>query len=357
MLTRPKPLSVEKDAKEKEDSPHAPSRKLLKMRSVGDIATAEQQYKFAKAQLLPSSASVRHALKTMRDYNQFDIPLFEPNDPNQNVTKMVNIVDVMTFVSFCGFRDSDGQTTHLVLDDSANCLSAPIGDVSGITKETSNLWECNENTPVYEIMEQLSKGVHAMLLHSKYGSQVISQMDILHFLCQNVEKLGALVNESISALGLTKMDRDIISLYENEQAIKGLRRLYQQEIHALPVLRREDGVVIGTLSATDICHIVDGENSDGMKWLLEPCVEFLRVIHHNALPANCVCTRNDSLIQVMTVLLAHKSHCVWIVDEGQRCTGVVTLSDIMSKFSPFDYKSVGLTTPRLVEAVGAKETY
>jgi CBS domain-containing protein len=38
-------------------------------------------------------------------------------------------------------------------------------------------------------------------------------------------------------------------------------------------------------------------------------------------------------------VLAHKVHRVWVVDETEQPVGLVSLSDIICKFSPYDYKA------------------
>jgi len=143
-------------------------------------------------------------------------------------------------------------------------------------------------------------------------------------MAQNITELD-LVNES-----------KIIGLPQSVTAITAWRAmLVRNELTALPVVDAQ-GALILTISASDFRGIEISNFAD----ILLPVGDFLAKSRGPAFtPANVTCKATDSLHDVLAKLLANKVHRVWIVNAAYLPIGVITLTDIIKKFSIYDPKS------------------
>jgi len=92
------------------------------------------------------------------------------------------------------------------------------------------------------------------------------------------------------------------------------------------------GDVVATLSASDL----RGLTKDTFKNLLLSVLDFLRLAS-GGLRMTLTTQPQAELGDVIRKLAWSRAHRLWIV-KNHKILGVVTLSDIMAKFSPFDFK-------------------
>mmetsp|Transcript_20568 Transcript_20568/g.48999 ORF Transcript_20568/g.48999 Transcript_20568/m.48999 type:complete len:113 (+) Transcript_20568:188-526(+) len=107
--------------------------------------------------------------------------------------------------------------------------------------------------------------------------------------------------------------------------------MVQHEVNAVPVVA-EDGTLAGNLSAADL----RGVNVAHIEQIDKPILEFLTAVNEGKRPEVVKVTETATLLETMQLLITNSIHRVWIVDGADKPVGVVTLSDIMRKFSPYD---------------------
>jgi len=89
---------------------------------------------------------------------------------------------------------------------------------------------------------------------------------------------------------------------------------------------------VATLSASDM----RGLTPASFPLLLAPVLDFLGEVAGGARPS-IIARPTSTLEEVIRKVVFARVHRVWIIDSN-KISGVVSLSDIICKFSPYDYK-------------------
>jgi len=101
--------------------------------------------------------------------------------------------------------------------------------------------------------------------------------------------------------------------------------------HAAAPILNEKAELVGTISASD----VRGMTTESFPALLLPVQEFIRSRHALrgvAPPAPVTCTVRTTIGYIITQMLDHHVHRTWVIDSDRHCVGVVSMTDILSKF-------------------------
>jgi len=292
---------------------------------------------------LDKDATVEQALATLRDHNILSVPLIDKKKDNE-IVGILNLTDLSTAIAFQScfekFKGEPQQLADIRKPEFEKLLktdlfSSPASSLLGVSAEGKHVWEYPEDTPLDKILEIFSKGVHRTIVLTKAGKRrILSQSDVVAFLKDHASKLGDILEKPIDKLGLIHESKsDLIKMTMYESALVGFQRLYNQgwEIPALPIVDKT-GDIVASLSASDL----RGLTNESFGLLLLPVLDFLREVTGGARPV--IIARTSSVLgEVVRKVVYGRVHRVWVV-ENYKIVGVVSLSDIICKFSPYDFK-------------------
>lgn len=219
-------------------------------------------------------------------------------------------------------------------------LKNPVEDLVGISEESKNFWAFDEKEKLTRVFEYFSQGVHRALVTRKNKPPcVISQSDAVKFIYSKLDQeknVGKLIEKPLSALG-TLYNVRVLAVKTTESALCGFRRLLQWKsfrdwnLAALPVVD-EQGHVVANLSETDLRGTDEGKLLD----VLLPVMDYLTLIHGK--PRKPITATKDTKFSVaIKKLIDENVHRLWIVDKKNNPVGVLSLSDVIAKFTVFDW--------------------
>eukprot|EP00456_Euglypha_rotunda_P071335 TRINITY_DN6367_c0_g1_i4.p1 TRINITY_DN6367_c0_g1~~TRINITY_DN6367_c0_g1_i4.p1 ORF type:complete len:127 (-),score=20.05 TRINITY_DN6367_c0_g1_i4:112-492(-) len=124
-----------------------------------------------------------------------------------------------------------------------------------------------------------------------------------------------------------------------QSALTGFQKLYNYgwELSGIPVVDKT-GDIVATLSASDL----RGLTKETFKNLLLPVLDFLRLVHGGSRPVISAQPESE-LGEVIRKFVFGRVHRAWIV-KNHKILGVISLSDVLAKLSPVDYRPATSTS-------------
>ncbi|KAJ3417500.1 hypothetical protein HDV05_003364 [Chytridiales sp. JEL 0842] len=209
-------------------------------------------------------------------------------------------------------------------------------------RESYRIWERDWRDTIESTLAGFAKGgLHRILVTDVLGgsdkSKIVTQTDVLRHLYANL----SLTNNSpvsfdtpLQKLGFTS--RKIITMKETETALQGFQKMANSNIRALPVVDSLNRVK-GILKEGDLRGWgAKGGSIQGLEG--RSVAEFLKTVQKNgnAVPEEdgmlnpvVSVTGDDTLKDVVEIMVKKTVHRVWILDDMMRCVGVASQSDVL----------------------------
>lgn len=292
---------------------------------------------------LDERQTVAAALKIFLDLKITSAPVTDAT--NGEIYGLVNVVDLLYFTVFqpCFNKyDTDLKMSQLsptlarqIADPTQ--LMAPLQDLmNGLSLESKRYWTFDASQPLIELLNAFTLGVHRVIVTDRAAPeskpQFISQTDVVRYIRTRLSTSPAL-ECSISELDLGTTD--VKTQSEIATAITAFRRmLIREELTAVPLVDQR-GVLVDTLSSSDVRLICDKGGNLFPERLLLPVTDFLQGQDGRRAPITC--GANDSLGKVMDKMLVGKVHRCWVVEpETNKLVGCVSMTDIIKRFSIYN---------------------
>ncbi len=157
-------------------------------------------------------------------------------------------------------------------------------------------------------------------------ANILSQMDILRWLHNDPQRMGAAGRKTLQGLQLHR--KKVVCVRSNDLTIDAYYTIYRAQVSGAGVVD-EQGKLVGCLSAADLKQIA--ENYD-FTTLLKPVKEFLT----DEAPDPVVLHAFDTLADVVAKLVTNHVHRVFIVGPGGYPQGVVSTTDVLRVFAKED---------------------
>jgi len=262
-----------------------------------------------------SKASVDKALELLSKNRILSIPIFD--EESQSFLGMATMWDLMVFITFTSTLRKN--------------LSMPIIKILGISLESQSFWCFNGNQMLDHILQLFIRGIHRVLVIAEDDGnnshlRVLSQSDIVKYLItyKNQLALGQLFAKSIGDLDLVKHSK-VQAMSSLETALSCFKKMSLLGINATGIVN-EAGEIITNLSVSDL----RGLRQDLLRTITLPVLEFLKGQHGGKIITTVCATTTETFGKVIDLIVQHRLHRVWIV-ENQKPIGVVTLTDVISK--------------------------
>lgn len=252
-------------------------------------------------------------------------------DQSGSIIGIVDMFQIMTAVVFGGFFKTGVLDDQVFEKSSFEKLNA--ADVLGLSEEGKSVWIYNPEEPLEKVVEVFTKGVHRVLVRQRDDAgtptvRVLSQTDVVQYVSKRLGEVAETSEKPLNELGLATFT-SVKTVDSSKQTLLAYRQMVQDDLLALPVVD-SNGSLLGNLSSSDL----RGLTIENAKSVLSPVSEFLNLGTRPVIS----CKATTSLKNVVEQLLNNKVHRVWIVDDESKVVGVVTLTDLITKFSPYDHK-------------------
>jgi len=172
-------------------------------------------------------------------------------------------------------------------------------------------------------IEVLAQGVHRVPIINADNKlvNILTQSSVLKFIQKNKHLLGEKENMLLKDMYL--FDQYVLSVNEKEKAIDAFRLIRLTKVGALAVVN-DEGQLVGNCSAKDLKKI--SNNSILLARLFKPLQEYLKDQHEIAFA-----TKNETLGTVIDRIVDKNLHRVYLLDDGLKPEGLLSLSDILEE--------------------------
>jgi len=265
--------------------------------------------------------SLEECLNLLVQKNILAVPVYDSEEK-----KFVGILDMYEIMSFIAFASWDANTQDVNLQEfvSKTEMEQPAKNLlgtSGVEASDSinSLWIQPATAGIKDTIELMGKGVYRILVD--FGAdkfKILTQSDLARFFLtqwDNFTFKDTLISEAFKEKAVHKIST-------THSALRGFQSIRLHEVNALAVVD-DGGKLVGTLSGSDL----RGLSHDKVTNVMLPVMEFLKGQGQGG-HKPVTCKNTETLKSVVERLVAEKVHRIWIVDNSDHPTGVISLSDI-----------------------------
>jgi CBS domain-containing protein len=269
--------------------------------------------------------SLSEACAILKKNNISSLPIFDSNK-NQYIG-FVDSTDICLLIVFAYAQKPKEAGAGQVYNEDL-FKNVKIAELLQISDEGRLAWSFPSSESVEDTMEAFSKGVHRAVVRSEDGYHIVSQKDAVKFLFDS-HLYDDVFNTKISDLPrLFQFHPPLYTIKGATPAIEAFKKIGREHFGAVPVVD-ENGRVFASLCATDL------NNTDPtlLHTLLLPTNTFLKIVHQNNIPSPITAFSDNTLGEVVKVMLEKNDHRVWMLDGQGKLNGVITLSDVCRVFA------------------------
>lgn len=265
--------------------------------------------------------------------------------------------------------------------------SSPLLDVLESEQHVVDprIFQFTMNDSVVSCLEPFSKGVHHILIkNEEYDDQEtkqdiddtdfidedsdtlveqefywLSQFQIVQFLLNNMQRMSAIVDAPINKIGLVKeknlKNEKIFTVDHKMLAKEAFKQFLVHRCDVIGIVN-EKGELVSHISESDII----GVGPEAIHFLLHDeyltVGDFMAAVNkenkRDAKHVPVCCKKDQILRNLVKIVVERRSNHIFIVDDNKKPIKLVTLNDLICKFSPYDYKTNKISKKLSVVAAG-----
>eukprot|EP00164_Ancoracysta_twista_P000416 GFYU01000565.1.p1 GENE.GFYU01000565.1~~GFYU01000565.1.p1 ORF type:complete len:389 (+),score=103.13 GFYU01000565.1:74-1240(+) len=305
-------------------------RDFLKSTTVQEVLPDESSRR--KVQWIDCNAPLERALKIMGDNFITSCPVMEDN----YCIGMVDTLDSALYLIDC--LSGDLKLGDLVRTSSQTNLDlakafslAPVKKVMNYSGRNP-LRTLTPDATLLEVCETLANGPHRIPIVGDKGEllMIFSQSTLCALVYQALDTVNdAIKGRSLKDLGLG-LTKPVKTMNEQRSSVSAFRYLAECRLRCL-VITNADGQLTHHLDA----GAVAGLSRDSFSCLVLPVKDFLMVKmggDSSKYKVDELVQNSDSMHALLEVLVRQKKHRAFVVDDGQKPTSIVTMTDVMQTF-------------------------
>eukprot|EP01132_Coremiostelium_polycephalum_P012289 gene12289-15025_t len=242
---------------------------------------------------------------------------------------MIDLLDIIKFIiDECGKKNLKNVDSLFSIEEFKNTTVAHIMEYPYSSK-SKKFQKLSPGSTIFSAFEILSKEANRIAVVDEKGEilDLITQFDLVHWVYDNMDKLGEKRNQKLKDFG--SANQYVMSILEHEEVIDAFRLIKIVGVGGVAVIQ-ENGTLVGNISARDIKKL--GKNGEQFHRLFSPVKEFVDT-------DPIVCTEEDTLEDVIELLVTKNIHRVYIVDIDFNTVGVITLRDIIGELLPINQQA------------------
>lgn len=317
------------------------SRALLQHADVEDaLRTRDDSKKRGKDQqgeflLLDREETVQQALVKLRQWNVLSAPLVSVAEGGQDYV-VVGIVDVVVILQGL-VQDLDRNESETNQEGVVRqFFQKKLAELPNWFRDGGFFlvpWNGEGVPSLLEVIQNvfLTKWPpwtnHRAVILNEQGlvGDILTQTDIVRYVYKHVHELGELAETPIKELQLaTVWNTPVATLPKSTKAIDAFRLMLKEYMSAYPIVEEVGGPLLGNISTSDLRGFLPEQVKD----LELPVIEFLQR-HENRALVPITCMEDDSLSVLLSRMVKHRLHRIYIADGRGAPVGVVTMTDIL----------------------------
>jgi len=190
-----------------------------------------------------------------------------------------------------------------------------------------------KNFSLFSCMEMLAReNLERLPIINEQGVlyNFLTQSHLVEYLHANINKIGNKKNRTVGHMeGVIKQ---VHTISQDQLAYDAFNQMTQNKVQGLAVLDEKHHIV-GAISVRDLKLVIEEKM---FSYLLEPIKSFIRKLNEDTKtntiprPAEAITVRpEDTLARVIELLVQHKLHRIFVVDNKKKCIGVVGLKEVL----------------------------
>jgi len=301
-------------------------RRFLETTTVGSLLVDDRKLFF-----ISPTTTIAEATKVFREKNVLALPIWD-----ERTNTWDGFIDLFALMTYVAFGRPEILKKGQDFWTNFNFSDQPVGPLTLVSRTAQKMFVFPATQNLFTIIETLALSTPRVLIQSPHPGadplekapiSLFTQTDAVQFLSKNLDKMGPIVDQYISELGL--IDDTPVTLNEAETALEGFRTIRLMCISAVAVVN-DSGEIITTLSASD----VKGLTQETLPTIQKPVVEFLKARHpEGKLVHPVTCEARTLLKDVILQMVTAKVHRVFVVDASRKPRGVVSMTDICRVFT------------------------
>lgn len=292
---------------------------------------------------IDGNVSVEEACQVLVENNISSAPVFEGKE-NGHYIGMFDYGDVIAYILLVLHRkpgqkgnndpiDPESFEIKDIVHRALQGQKVPVGMASDLSRKNP-FYSILQEATLLSAVEIFACGTHRVSILKPDGKieGILSQSTVVKYLFENrrqFPEIDQILDKTIRELKLG--NEPVIGINESSSVLDALSLMSTHGVSSVAVLRGK--TVLGNISMTDVKHVMKGYSH---RLLLKTCFQFVSHIRtqqgitdgQDRLPVFDV-RQETSLGFTIAKLLATKAHRVWVVDEHNQATGVVSLTDVI----------------------------
>eukprot|EP01104_Vermistella_antarctica_P020542 TRINITY_DN8828_c0_g1_i1.p1 TRINITY_DN8828_c0_g1~~TRINITY_DN8828_c0_g1_i1.p1 ORF type:complete len:310 (-),score=90.32 TRINITY_DN8828_c0_g1_i1:65-961(-) len=260
--------------------------------------------------------TLEQGLKLMEEENALFIPIKDASSP----TKYCGCVDILDIIS--SLVAVENELNNLI----KNAATFSHKEVHTVMNSTErNLFSTIPSTSsVADLLKIFVKGARGAGVTNESGEvfQVATQFDVLTFLARHEAELTeALGSKTVKKTGLVK--EWVLFVRTKEHALDAFRKMSENGVSAVAVVQPDQSLV-ANFSASDLRGLTEST----FERISNSCLDFLKKQKGTDNLTPITCGYSSTFSEVVTSLVDHRMHRMWVVDQNNHPIGVVSLTDV-----------------------------
>lgn len=267
---------------------------------------------------------------------------------------VLGFIDYLDVANYLVDHLGDGKEDNVTTEQKKQLLNRSIRNAGLLAYEKRDpfIIILGEH-PASLLVKGFNSGIHRIVFYDDETkiSGICSQSDVLKYVHSAIAKADRASKEELDKFLLCPVEklgwgkRPVLSVSSSETVMYCLSTMRENQISAVAILDQH-GVLVGNFSASDL----RGISTDFVSFLHVEVKDFLALRSSPSLQP-CTVKRESTVEEVLETLVQSHLHHVWITDENERPTGIITLTDVMGALYSFNPTPprMALSTPGFLD--------
>ncbi|GAM27687.1 hypothetical protein SAMD00019534_108630 [Acytostelium subglobosum LB1] len=258
---------------------------------------------------IDSTATLDYALMRMNESNVVSLPIVDLQ--NKRYIGMLNIVDVCSYLG-----------AHVPSEVAPN---TSVAEVLKYNREP--FLPLYVNSPIQLLIHIMTQRVPqvAIMSNETIVVDIVSRLNVIKFIYENMEALGNRSNNSITSLNL--LSKSVCTIDSSSLVIDAINKLNNEGVSELAIVN-QDGALIGCFSAADLRKL----SIYTFNRCYEPVSKFIKLQDVSDETQLNLISPSSTLRSTIRKFVENDAPILWIVDSQMKPVSSVTQLSLMKFF-------------------------
>ncbi|KAN0034285.1 hypothetical protein ACTFIV_000782 [Dictyostelium citrinum] len=311
---------------------------FLKNQEIGDIVKPKEMV------IVKTSSKYIDAMKLMLERRVFSAPVLGEDGKVNTVLDLLDIVGYI--IEFLGLRNpqtlerlrQSPKEFSSILRNSGELFSqSTIQTVLGTNFKPEKLVACRENTSCFEVIQAYNNLVSKVFILDKRNEiiNLVSPIDILSMVAQNIHYLGIVGKRKVGELGVAIPFKRCYR--KDERVILIIKDFLSENFIAAPIVDDRNRL-IANFSVSNIRTL--HHDFDELMLPVKDFLEYQKIKEKRFVTTineislfPLTSTFEDTLENIIYKLVATRVHRLWVVDNEEKPLSMITIDSILKLIS------------------------